>query len=53
MNILKCLKYTSLWGIGLKQDDPRAGYKEQWKGANSLGKALMDVRKWALGREGY
>lgn len=51
--LVEASPYDTIWGIGLKQDDPRARYKEQWKGANLLGKALVDVRKWALGREGY
>ncbi|MDN6268754.1 MAG: NADAR family protein [Tetragenococcus koreensis] len=47
--LVEASPYDTIWGIGLKQDDPRAKYKQQWKGQNLLGKALMDVRKWTLG----
>ena len=33
-----------IWGIGLADDDPRAGDPRQWQGLNLLGFALMEVR---------
>jgi ribA/ribD-fused uncharacterized protein len=33
-----------IWGIGLAQDDERAGAPNQWQGLNLLGFALMEVR---------
>ncbi|RCU50835.1 NADAR family protein [Corallincola luteus] len=34
-----------VWGIGLSADDPHAENPNQWKGANLLGFALMEVRQ--------
>lgn len=39
----------SIWGIGLEESDPRCLDRQQWKGLNLLGEALMVVR--ALLRE--
>ena len=33
-----------VWGIGLSAADPAAGRPSEWRGANLLGFALMDVR---------
>jgi ribA/ribD-fused uncharacterized protein len=33
-----------VWGIGLREDDPRAGDPAQWRGPNLLGFALGAVR---------
>ena len=33
-----------IWGIGLKEDDPRALSRETWQGQNKLGKVLTEVR---------
>lgn len=33
-----------IWGIGLAEDDPRAGNPAEWCGQNLLGFALMEVR---------
>ena len=33
-----------IWGIGLREDDPRASDPAQWQGLNLLGFALGDVR---------
>lgn len=39
-----------VWGIGLAEDDPRAGEPARWRGLNLLGFALCDVRD-VLARE--
>ena len=36
--------YDSVWGIGLRADDPNATNIQKWKGANLLGCILMMVR---------
>lgn len=33
-----------IWGIGLAEDNPASENPNQWKGANLLGFALMEVR---------
>jgi ribA/ribD-fused uncharacterized protein len=33
-----------IWGIGPRQDDPRAMNPAEWQGANLLGFAMIDVR---------
>ncbi|MBY6213305.1 NADAR family protein [Microbulbifer agarilyticus] len=33
-----------IWGIGLAEDNPACEHPSQWKGANLLGFALMEVR---------
>lgn len=35
----------AIWGIGLAQDDPRAGEVSTWRGLNLLGFALTKVRE--------
>lgn len=37
--------YDKIWGIGLKENDPRAMYPNQWRGLNLLGRVLMKVRE--------
>lgn len=34
----------SVWGIGMKYDDPKALNPRNWKGTNWLGEAIMKVR---------
>jgi ribA/ribD-fused uncharacterized protein len=36
--------YDTIWGIGLKVDDPLAKQEATWKGLNLLGKILTKVR---------
>ena len=43
--IAEASPYDTIWGIGLKADDPLAQNEETWKGKNYLGKAIMAVRK--------
>lgn len=42
--LVEASPYDTVWGIGMKEDDPRAKHPRQWKGENLLGFALMDVR---------
>lgn len=37
--------YDTIWGVGLKYDNPLILDETNWKGENLLGKALMEVRK--------
>ena len=34
-----------IWGIGLREDDPRITDRSAWRGQNLLGQALMNVRQ--------
>jgi ribA/ribD-fused uncharacterized protein len=34
----------TIWGVGLRADDPRIHDRAQWRGQNLLGEALMRVR---------
>lgn len=42
--IVEASPYDQIWGIGLKQDDPRSKSPSTWCGDNLLGFALMEVR---------
>ena len=35
--------YDGIWGVGLKDSDPRIHDKSEWKGKNMLGKVMNDV----------
>lgn len=40
--------YDKIWGIGLAANDPKALDRNNWKGDNLLGQALMKVREHLL-----
>ena len=42
--LVEASHYDRIWGIGMRQDDPRAMDPSDWQGSNLLGFALMDVR---------
>jgi ribA/ribD-fused uncharacterized protein len=42
--IVEASPYDKIWGIGLCSTDSRAHNIKTWKGANKLGKILMEVR---------
>jgi ribA/ribD-fused uncharacterized protein len=42
--IVEASPFDSIWGIGLHWEDDRVLNKEEWKGLNLLGGALMEVR---------
>jgi len=42
--LVEASPYDTIWGIGLKADDPRAQNRETWRGTNWLGQVLTEVR---------
>lgn len=42
--LCECAVNDKIWGIGLSMTDPDRLNMSKWKGANLLGKALMEVR---------
>lgn len=43
--LVEASPYDTIWGIGLKADDPRAQDESQWLGQNLLGQCLDEVRE--------
>lgn len=42
--IVEASPYDRIWGIGMLENDPKAGSPSHWNGENLLGFALMEVR---------
>lgn len=42
--IAEASPFDKIWGIGLREDNPRAEDVNQWRGQNLLGEVLMRVR---------
>lgn len=40
-----------VWGIGLRETDPRARDRSTWRGLNLLGRVLTDLREEILARD--
>lgn len=43
--IVEASPYDKIWGIGLRETDPKAQDPKCWKGLNLLGIAIMNVRE--------
>ena len=43
--IVEASPYDVIWGIGLGPDDPKAKDRNEWRGTNWLGEAIMQVRE--------
>lgn len=42
--LVEASPYDKVWGIGLKQNDPRSLNRKTWRGTNWLGEVLTNVR---------
>lgn len=50
LTFVEASPYDKIWGVGLKQDDPKIDDERNWRGRNLLGKVITETRDEILKR---